>query len=75
MKRFREPRQVGDKLIYFAQYDLAHQLAPRLCKPCGADECDGCYGMVVVGHLENQIGEQGIAFMKQLAENWRRSYG
>lgn len=73
MRLFRGPQRIGDAIRDFTDRGLNWVVARQVCgKPydCPTDECHGCYGLVIIGHLENQIGEQGIAFMKQLAEDW-----
>lgn len=67
---FSEPRTVGDELMEFAESGLTGELDKAMCQPCNADECNGCAGFVALSHLENQIGEAGVKFMKELVKEW-----
>ena len=73
-QKFREPQFVGGELEYFAEQRLLRLIAPKICgkreEPSGC--CDNCYGMVILGHIENQIGKAGISFMKQLVKDWAK---
>ena len=69
-KGFSAPKTVGDKLTDFAESGLTTELDKAMCQPCNADECHGCPGFNALGHLENQIGEAGVKFMKELVKEW-----
>ncbi|KKK59736.1 hypothetical protein LCGC14_3031410 [marine sediment metagenome] len=69
-RAFRGPDTVGVDLNEFAIGHLSEVITEGICQECHTSECDNCYGMVVLGHIENQIGEAGIAFMKQMAQDW-----
>lgn len=75
-RAFREPKTVGADLDNFAAADLINLVCDAVCgevrEECADQECDGCVGMVATGHLVNQIGEAGIAHMRQLVKEWKR---
>ena len=66
-------KTVGIALEDFASIGLLDHLTKIVCDPCpeSPDGCNGCYGMVVLSHIEDQIGEIGIEIMKQLVKEWR----
>ncbi|MDO9334144.1 MAG: hypothetical protein Q7T57_06450 [Dehalococcoidales bacterium] len=70
----REPRTVGLDLDEFAANGLIDLISEAVCgkthTECDEEECDGCVGMVALGHLTNQIGQEGIKFMRQLVKEW-----
>ena len=67
------PGLMGDVLDRYNTVGLFKELRSEICESCDADECDDCAGFAVLGHLENQIGEAGVDFMKQLVREWRES--
>lgn len=73
---FREPKTVGVDLDDFAAVDLENLVCDVVCgemhEECADQGCDGCVGMVAIGHLVNQIGQAGIAHMRQLVEEWSK---
>lgn len=68
-RKIKEPNLVGDKLQHFTNEELCSLLS-KACGKCNTDECDGCPGLAILMNVENQIGEEGIAFMKQLVRDW-----
>ena len=71
-RAFSAPETVGKNLEDFAQHGLTRELGGVMCQPCHADDCDDCSGFAALGHLENQIGEAGVEFMKTLVKEWAR---
>jgi len=71
-RAFSAPQTVGEKLEEFAQHELTDELDRVICQPCHADDCDDCSGFVALAHLENQIGEAAVEFMKKLVKEWAR---
>jgi hypothetical protein len=69
----RCPDRIGDKLEDFATVEIYSLLEMIMCDSCPASNCDGCPGPAIGGHLENQIGEQGIAYMKKLISEWQEN--
>ena len=68
----RSPNQVGERIRGFAEYGLFDTVSSAVCRRC-KKECDkpGCPRLAVLGHLENQVADAGIAFMKNLVKEWR----
>jgi len=67
-----------ENLEGFAQQDLYCLLSDIVCGKCTADKqddeaCSGCPAMAVTSHLENQIMDEGISFMKLLVQEWAAS--
>lgn len=59
------------KLEGFAQSGLFCLIGLKVCGNCKAEEdCDDCAGLAVLTHLENQIMDEGILFMKSLVKDW-----
>lgn len=77
-KQFHPPKAIGDKLGDFASGGLHSSLNEAICGKENryGEYCTGecaepyCAGFVAIGHLENQIGEAGIEYMKQLVKAW-----
>lgn len=73
MVNLNSPREFGGDLRRFAEGDLFNLLSGHVCGDCtmpSREDCDDCQALAVLGHLENQIGEAGIRFMKELVEQW-----
>jgi len=73
----KEPTTVGEKLLHFAEDGtIGTLLAKAICTRCDAASCDdadcpgNCPGLALLGHLENQIGQEGIKLMRLLVEEW-----
>ncbi len=69
---FQPFETVGAELEDFASIGLLDHLTKVVCNPCkeSPDGCTGCYGMVVLSHIEAQIGEAAIEHMTHLAQEW-----
>ena len=73
MAKWRIPNNIGGALGNFNHQGLSNLLSLAVCGlGCEADECDDCPGVAVLGHLENQIGQDGIRFMRDLIDKWRK---
>jgi len=69
------PMDVGERLLKFSEDGgILNLLSRQVCRShkykCAADECDGCPGLAILAHLENQIGEAGVKYMTDLAKEW-----
>jgi len=65
---------VGERLLEFAEDGKILTLLRQVCHSrgyeCKANNCDGCPGIAILGHLENQIGEAGVEYMTGLVKEW-----
>ena len=66
----RCPKIIGVELEDFATGEITKLLSDIICEPCNRDSCDRCPGIAILGHLENQIGKQGIEEMKKLIKQF-----
>jgi len=72
----QSPRDIGGQLREFAEMGIYQLTADVVCGQCSEEEtverpkCDNCPAMPILGHIENQIGREGIRFMKQLVKDW-----
>ncbi len=69
---FQPFETVGTELEDFGSIRILNLLTPFVCEPCEqpSDDCTGCYGMVMLSHIEEQIGQSGIEHMTLLAQAW-----
>ena len=77
MAQLENPSSIGGKLLEFAEGGVILLILSRkICHSheyeCDADDCDGCPGIEILGHLENQIEYAGVKYMKDLLEEWGR---
>ncbi len=73
----KEPTAIGEKLLHFAEHGaICTLLAKAICTSCDASSCDdsdcpsNCPGLAILGHLENQVGQEGIKLMRLLVEEF-----
>ena len=73
MNYFKAPDLIGHALERYSTVDLLSELRLGICDQCNADECDDCPTFAILAQVENQIGEAGVAFMKQLVKEWQEN--
>lgn len=76
--RFKGPKKVGEKLFDLTDY-ICGRIEKGMCGKCYAASCDNhdcpdkCYGLVITGHLVNQIGEHIVRLVDQIFKEWEEA--
>jgi len=60
----------GNHLRAFVEEEFFESVGDKVCGKCDEESCIDCEGTLIIGQLENQIAEEGVAFMRQLISDW-----